>query len=43
MPETTVNVRYIVDDVDAAITWYTRLDRALGNACDTCHALYLKE
>lgn len=23
MPETTVNVRYMVDDVEAAITWYT--------------------
>lgn len=23
MSETTVNVRYMVDDVDAAITWYT--------------------
>jgi len=24
MPETTVNVRYMVDDVEAAIEWYTR-------------------
>ena len=24
MSETTVNVRYIVDDVEAAIDWYTR-------------------
>src|SRR6266536_5073786 len=24
MPETTVNVRYMVDDVDAAIAWYTQ-------------------
>jgi catechol 2,3-dioxygenase-like lactoylglutathione lyase family enzyme len=24
MPETTVNVRYMVDDVDAAIAWYTK-------------------
>ena len=23
-PPTTVNVRYIVDDVDAAIAWYTK-------------------
>ncbi|TCL68288.1 VOC family protein [Rhizobium sp. BK251] len=23
MPETTVNVRYMVDDVEAAIAWYT--------------------
>src|SRR4051812_8645386 len=23
MPETTVNVRYMVDDVDAAVAWYT--------------------
>jgi catechol 2,3-dioxygenase-like lactoylglutathione lyase family enzyme len=23
MPETTVHVRYIVDDVDAAVAWYT--------------------
>jgi len=23
MPQTTVNVRYMVDDVEAAITWYT--------------------
>jgi catechol 2,3-dioxygenase-like lactoylglutathione lyase family enzyme len=23
MPAETVNVRYIVDDVDAAVTWYT--------------------
>lgn len=24
MTESTVNVRYIVDDVDAAVAWYTR-------------------
>jgi catechol 2,3-dioxygenase-like lactoylglutathione lyase family enzyme len=24
MPETTVNVRYMVDDVDAAVAWYTK-------------------
>lgn len=24
MPETTVNVRYIVDNVEAAIEWYTK-------------------
>jgi catechol 2,3-dioxygenase-like lactoylglutathione lyase family enzyme len=24
MPDATVNVRYMVDDVDAAITWYTK-------------------
>jgi catechol 2,3-dioxygenase-like lactoylglutathione lyase family enzyme len=24
MPSTTVNVRYMVDDVDAAVTWYTK-------------------
>jgi catechol 2,3-dioxygenase-like lactoylglutathione lyase family enzyme len=24
MPETTVNVRYIVDDVEAAVAWYTK-------------------
>jgi catechol 2,3-dioxygenase-like lactoylglutathione lyase family enzyme len=24
MPEATVNVRYMVDDVEAAIAWYTR-------------------
>jgi catechol 2,3-dioxygenase-like lactoylglutathione lyase family enzyme len=24
MPETTVNVRYLVDDVEAAIAWYTK-------------------
>jgi catechol 2,3-dioxygenase-like lactoylglutathione lyase family enzyme len=24
MPETTVNVRYMVDDVEAAIEWYTK-------------------
>jgi len=24
MPSETVNVRYMVDDVDAAVTWYTR-------------------
>jgi catechol 2,3-dioxygenase-like lactoylglutathione lyase family enzyme len=24
MSDTTVNVRYLVDDVDAAIEWYTR-------------------
>ena len=23
-PATTVNVRYMVDDVDAAIAWYTK-------------------
>ena len=23
MPETTVNVRYMVDDVAAAVKWYT--------------------
>jgi catechol 2,3-dioxygenase-like lactoylglutathione lyase family enzyme len=23
MPATTVNVRYMVDDVDAAVAWYT--------------------
>jgi catechol 2,3-dioxygenase-like lactoylglutathione lyase family enzyme len=25
MPETTVNVRYMVDDVEAAVAWYTTL------------------
>lgn len=24
MPETTVNVRYMVDDVQAAVAWYTK-------------------
>ena len=24
MPETTVNVRYMVDDVEAAVEWYTK-------------------
>jgi catechol 2,3-dioxygenase-like lactoylglutathione lyase family enzyme len=24
MPSTTVNVRYMVDDVDAAVAWYTK-------------------
>src|SRR5678816_359274 len=24
MPDSTVNVRYMVDDVDAAIAWYTK-------------------
>ena len=24
MPATTVNVRYMVDDVDAAVAWYTQ-------------------
>lgn len=24
MPEATVNVRYLVDDVDAAVAWYTK-------------------
>ena len=24
MPATTVNVRYMVDDVDAAVAWYTK-------------------
>jgi catechol 2,3-dioxygenase-like lactoylglutathione lyase family enzyme len=24
MPETTVNVRYMVDDVDVAVAWYTK-------------------
>lgn len=24
MPDTTVNVRYMVDDVDAAVAWYTK-------------------
>ncbi|CDX16296.1 Glyoxalase/bleomycin resistance protein/dioxygenase [Mesorhizobium sp. ORS 3324] len=24
MPSTTVNVRYLVDDVEASISWYTR-------------------
>lgn len=24
MPEDTVNVRYMVDDVDAAVAWYTK-------------------
>jgi catechol 2,3-dioxygenase-like lactoylglutathione lyase family enzyme len=24
MPNTTVNVRYMVDDVDAAVAWYTK-------------------
>ena len=24
MPTTTVNVRYLVDDVDAAVEWYTK-------------------
>src|SRR5215510_11638685 len=24
MPETTVNVRYMVDDVEAAVAWYTK-------------------
>jgi catechol 2,3-dioxygenase-like lactoylglutathione lyase family enzyme len=24
MPTTTVNVRYMVDDVDAAVAWYTK-------------------
>jgi catechol 2,3-dioxygenase-like lactoylglutathione lyase family enzyme len=24
MPETTVNVRYMVDDVETAVEWYTR-------------------
>ena len=24
MPDATVNVRYMVDDVDAAIAWYTK-------------------
>ncbi len=24
MPDATVNVRYMVDDVDAAVAWYTR-------------------
>jgi catechol 2,3-dioxygenase-like lactoylglutathione lyase family enzyme len=24
MPATTVNVRYLVDDVDAAVDWYTK-------------------
>jgi catechol 2,3-dioxygenase-like lactoylglutathione lyase family enzyme len=24
MPATTVNVRYLVDDVDAAVEWYTK-------------------
>jgi catechol 2,3-dioxygenase-like lactoylglutathione lyase family enzyme len=24
MPEVTVNVRYMVDDVDAAVAWYTK-------------------
>jgi catechol 2,3-dioxygenase-like lactoylglutathione lyase family enzyme len=35
MSETTVNVRYIVDDVEAAVTWYTK---HLGFSLLTKHA-----
>ena len=35
MPETTVNVRYMVDDVEAAIAWYTN---HLGFAVISNHA-----
>ncbi|TCL62530.1 VOC family protein [Rhizobium sp. BK251] len=35
MPETTVNIRYMVDDVEAAIAWYTN---HLGFAVISNHA-----